>query len=321
MHRHSQLALGYIWALAWGVRAAVACQGIAAPELGDDGGEASVDVILAQAPLFSSDKSIGKKLGLLDLFHSAIVFRQGGANSSSRYWTLEFDAIGNVVSAECPAIAGSTLTWNNDARYCLTEGVYWGEKHWSKTYEVVMRITSAQARSLFKDFVQPLNGTSSRGIPFYQLWHVVQGGSLESVVQDISCGDGAMWVLNYIVNTLGVPARDGFVYRYTRIFVRADNVTLVNSSDPAEWKQVVAYYQWVASLGSRANSIGQKFVALLHAVPIRYVFDRNAGVYYRLLRHRYPFLQPRFDAAPLAGPPWQRVRSGSGAVGPATMIV
>ena len=33
----------------------------------------------------------------------------------------------NVVGAVLPNIENDTLTWNNDARYCVTPGVLWGE--------------------------------------------------------------------------------------------------------------------------------------------------------------------------------------------------
>ena len=33
----------------------------------------------------------------------------------------------NVLGAVLPKIDNGTLSWNNDARYCVTPGVLWGE--------------------------------------------------------------------------------------------------------------------------------------------------------------------------------------------------
>merc|ERR1719261_2261731 len=74
----------------------------------------SIEVIYAQAPLFSTNPKIGQAGKYLNLYHTAIALRQTNtvSNAEQKYWTLEFDVqSGSIVDATLPLIDGETLTW------------------------------------------------------------------------------------------------------------------------------------------------------------------------------------------------------------------
>merc|ERR1719329_799610 len=96
--------------------------GIMAPVVTKD----DVTVVWAQAPLFSTNPQINQTGKYLNLYHTALVFRQ-----ASTFWTLEFDSTADqLTNAIIPQVSDSNeLVWQTDARWCL-EGIYNGRDHW-----------------------------------------------------------------------------------------------------------------------------------------------------------------------------------------------
>lgn len=106
-----------------------------------------------------------------------------------------------MLGAILPHINGTSLSWSNDARYCVTSGILWGEAHWSQMpfgvwstiefrsrFEPVLHLDASRARRIFSDFIPSVNHTAHHEKPLYQLWRVES--STETLVKDITCGDG-----------------------------------------------------------------------------------------------------------------------------------
>lgn len=277
--------------------------GVQIPDFAGDGGQPSISVIVAQAALFSNSPTIKQKLGFFGLFHTALVFRQD-VQGGERYWTLEFDSTTNVLGATLPHMNGTQLTWENDARYCLTQGILWGREHWGKTFEVVAKIHRHNATRLFERFLLPLNRTAHHTWPLYQLWHVVtRGHPHESLIEDLTCGNGVNWALHYLNEVMGIPLVHGFRLRYTRIDINAVNATPVNRQNAADWHRVVEYFKGMAFVVGRGARTLERIIEFLMLMPVAYIYDGNSNTYYKLHGNRFLWIRPRFIEAPLQAPP------------------
>jgi hypothetical protein len=282
--------------------------GIASPDFSN---ASQVDVIFAQAPLFSANPKIGDKLGLLNLYHTSLVFAQG-EGPSRRYWTLEFDFIGgNLVKGLVPDIIVNqssgmeSLHWRNDARYCLTDGLLWGQKHWSKRFDVLMSISPNEAKGAFHEFMMASNTTSK-----YQLWRVAQTnfrGEIEATfVKDTTCADGAVWFVHYLFSQFAraVPSKPVDL-RATVVVVEATHVEAVNTNDLDAWRNVVGFYKQLVDLTSGNKSTMHKLEELAEVFFERkFVYDSNVGVYYEIHGNWLPWMRWEYASFPLTGPPW-----------------
>eukprot|EP00440_Ansanella_granifera_P058668 gb/GFBE01063586.1/.p1 GENE.gb/GFBE01063586.1/~~gb/GFBE01063586.1/.p1 ORF type:complete len:323 (+),score=83.79 gb/GFBE01063586.1/:1-969(+) len=278
--------------------------GIRQPDFSDDGDVASIDVIVAQSPLFASNPSIGKKLGYVNLYHTALVLVQR-VQGEVKNWTVEFDSVTNVLGAVLPGVDGDNLTWDNDARYCVTEGVLWGEAHWSKTFEVAMRLTAKQATRVFTEFVLPTNSSAPHMKPLYQLWKVVdRSGEEQTLIKDITCGDGTNWILNFASKELGVPVLTDFRLRFTELVFVADRVEPVKTDDPTEWSELLEYFKGMVHVVAKGQNIVGRLEDVLRLMPLKYVYDSNADTYFKIIGDRFPWFQARFQETALTGPPW-----------------
>lgn len=279
--------------------------GIAQPDFEDDADHPSIDVIVAQSPLFASNPKIGKKLGWFNLYHTALVLSQRIPGQVPRNWTVEFDSVTNVLGAVLPQVNGTQLAWNNDARYCITEGVLWGEAHWSKQFKVAMRVTASQARKVVKDFLLPLNRSVHHEKPLYQLWKIVTRDNKEDVlVGDITCGDGVNWFLNYANKFLRVQLETEFSPSYTSFVFRVDKVEPVKTQDATEWAKVVKYFQEMIQFAGKGQSVLQRGEDLLKLMPLKYVYDSNSDTYFEVFGDNFPWFQARYEKRALEGPPW-----------------
>eukprot|EP00930_Biecheleria_cincta_P055804 TRINITY_DN42073_c0_g1_i1.p2 TRINITY_DN42073_c0_g1~~TRINITY_DN42073_c0_g1_i1.p2 ORF type:complete len:322 (+),score=74.47 TRINITY_DN42073_c0_g1_i1:67-1032(+) len=286
-----------------------------------DADQPSIDVIVAQSPLFASNPKIGKKLGWFNMYHTALVLSQRIPGQAAKNWTVEFDSVTNVLGAVLPEMNGTELTWNNDARFCITEGVLWGEAHWSKTFEVAMRITASQAHKVIQDFVMPLNSSVHHEKPLYQLWKVVKRDKEEEIlVRDITCGDGVNWFLNYANKALGVQLESGFSLSFTSIVFRVDRVEPVKTDNATEWAKVIKYFQEVVEFAAKGESILQRGEILLKLMPLKYVYDSNSKTYFEAIGDSFPWFSARFDKKALEGPPWTTA-SGKMADDSAALVV
>jgi len=275
-------------------------------DLVEDEGQPSVDLILVQAPLFSTNPKIGGKLSIFGLFHTALVFAQGEGDSR-KYWTLEFDfTSGSILSGIMPTIEGDALIWNNDARFCLTGGLLWGRSHWTKSFQTVFRLTSAQANSVLRDFVFPINASAHGQRPQYQLWRVgptdKQGRVTETLVRDTTCSDGVGWLLHHISAKMDIKPVPGFVLQATATVVNAERIELVNTTDPEEWRQVVKFYTHLVELRKNVSAV-EKLWDVFRLVRHEYVYDTNFGKYYRIFGNRFPWMHTEYTAYQLVDPP------------------
>jgi len=268
---------------------------------------ADVDVIVAQAPLFSNVQLIGDKLGWWGMFHTALVFRQT-SNGTTRFWTLEFDAAHNVVDAVLPMIVNGTngsqpqLVWRSDARYCLTEDSkpLLGRWHWTKTYKVAAVVNKQQLHRTFQDVVWRFNGTEPGTGPQYQLWGYVPEVA-DMQIKDVMCADGVAWVLHYLASNVAVEALAGLHdYRGTTLQSRAYSLEIVNMSDANESAAVVAYYELQIEL-VRGNSAGggkaswlTRILDVFAVVPMQFVHDANTKTYYRVIGQHFPYFRAVF---------------------------
>lgn len=293
--------------------------GVPKADFAEDEGVPSIEVILAVAPLFSTNPKIGSSLGQLGLYHTAIILAQG-SGTSRHYWTLEFDSTkGSIIHGAVPTIRGEQLSWDNDARYCLTDGLLWGRGHWKKEFDHVATITKQQAQRVFNELVLPINSSTHGGFPQYQLWRVVRTpglrlpkgaeGSLRqhflninTLVGDVTCADGINWVLHFITKDLGVPLRQGFQYRGTTVWANADHIEAVDTSNPEVWQDVLAYFKRQGHLVSGPSFLGE-LVSLPGIFPIKYIYSANKNMYYRLHGNMPPFLHVEYAPSLLVAPP------------------
>jgi len=276
-----------------------------------------VDVIFAQAPLFSTNKRIGKLLGVVNMFHSSVILAQG-AGFARQYWTLEFDFTGGsfldgivpIMTPNASAPAGVSLSWNNDARWCLESGMKWGRDHWSKRYDLVTTVSPDQARRAFTDFMGTWNTTVHGEHPQYQLWRVAQldvwGRTEKRFVQDVTCNDGAVWFLEHLVSSQGAALQSDFLFQGTAVILKAHRIVPVNMSDPAQVRPMVHFFRKLKDMVSVKTSVLQRLVDVAELVLERkYVFDSNAQVYYEVHGSSLPWIEFHYAEFPLRGPPWK----------------
>lgn len=289
----------------------------------------SIEVIAAQAPLFSTNPTIGQKAKYVSAFHTALVFAQH-TNDTVQYWTLEFDFTGSsVITGVMPSINGSQLTWQNAARYCLTEGLLWGREHWTEAFEPVFRINAAQAQQTFSGFIGHVNSSDLNSGPQYQLWNIAntegwwRDRPTKSLIGDVTCTDGVVWVLHYIAKTLGVFPRTGFVIRGTQVVVPASAVEPVDTRDDKVWADIVAYYTRLVGLKSNIN-IFWKLYYVWRLIPARYVYDTNSRTYYRVHGNSFPYMHIKNIERELTGPPthvWEESAGLTVGAGQAPFVV
>eukprot|EP00913_Durusdinium_trenchii_P019421 g18259.t1 len=216
--------------------------GIKVPSFSEDDGNVSVKFRVAQAPLFSTNPHIGTKLRWLNLYHTALVVVQHLPGLAPKNWTIEFDSVTNVLGA--------------DARYCVTEGILWGEAHWSQMLDTVLRLNASSARRIFTDFIPAVNDTAHQSKPLYQLWRVeTRGVETSPLVKDREMGD------------------DGRV---------EEGMSEVTGGKEAVWHRLLEF---------------------LHLMPVHYVYDSNAKAYYKVEGNHFPWLESKYHAVPLEGPP------------------
>mmetsp|Transcript_43596 Transcript_43596/g.135650 ORF Transcript_43596/g.135650 Transcript_43596/m.135650 type:complete len:339 (-) Transcript_43596:82-1098(-) len=295
--------------------------GIPRASFAEDGGKPSIDVILAVAPLFSTNPKIGGKLGMLGLYHTALALAQKSPSGETRYWTLEFDFTkGSIIAGAMPTIDGEKLSWDNDARYCLTDGLLWGRDHWKKQFDTVMTISKEQAERMFDELVFPVNSTAHGSFPQYQLWRVVRSpgaklpGNLEgprkqhvlnlnTMVGDVTCADGINWVLNYIKNDLGVPPHQSFQYKGTTVWVTAHKLEKVDVTDPAAWAEIVSYYSSQRKIVSNVSMV-EKVMGLPAFFPMKFIYNANTNTYFRVHGNRPPYMHIEYAPSLLLAPPF-----------------
>lgn len=284
--------------------------GIKVPSFSEDDGNVSVKFRVAQAPLFSTNPHIGTKLRWLNLYHTALVVVQHLPGLAPKNWTIEFDSVTNVLGAVLPSINGSTLSWNNDARYCVTEGILWGEAHWSQMLDTVLRLNASSARRIFTDFIPAVNDTAHQSKPLYQLWRVeTRGVETSPLVKDITCGDGVNWILDFSSRVLLTPPL--FELKYTSIVVYADRISKipVNGKD---WPDLIQYFQGMSEVTGGKEAVWHRLLEFLHLMPVHYVYDSNAKAYYKVEGNHFPWLESKYHAVPLEGPPKPAAKPGQG---------
>jgi hypothetical protein len=283
-------------------------------DLADDGGSPSVDVIVAQAPLFSTSPTIGQKFKYLGIFHTTIVLAQTESNGESRYWTIEFDYTGDsILRSVVPDFSGEQMTWNKNARYCLSEGLLWGRGHWTKSFEIVARLTTVEAQHMLNAYVVPtLNSTSSGINPQYQLWRVTRPSLLpwrhaEVLIHDVTCADGANWILHYLAKLAHVPLASKFKFKGSGTVLSVDRVERVSPEDRETWSDMVAYFRTLADMVAANKTLAERLHDVLHYFSHKkYVYDTNMGVYFMLVgnRDRFHF---SYDEYLMEGPFFQNV--------------
>mmetsp|Transcript_27019 Transcript_27019/g.58823 ORF Transcript_27019/g.58823 Transcript_27019/m.58823 type:complete len:340 (+) Transcript_27019:24-1043(+) len=288
-------------------------EGINSMELVEDNDQASVEVIVVQAPLLSTNKKIGQKLGWFGMYHSAVVFRQdGGKSYGPSYWTLEFEFVaGSMMKGLMPAFNGSQLVWNNDAKFCLTEGILWGREHWTKSFDVLYKITARQLQALMQEMVLPVNSTAHGQKPQYQAFRVERtpGNGVpdgDVLISDVTCSQGVSWVLHFFKTSFNLDPPAGYFYRATVGVMHADSIEPVNTTNAVEWAKVLRYYSSLTTLlGPSDASALEKFWDAFEVIRHEYVYDTNAEVYFKIQGNSFPWFHPKYvpvkiEAAPKA---------------------
>jgi len=245
----------------------------------------SMEVYWAQAPLFSSNPNIGDLLGKFNLYHTAIVFEQDNETA----WSLEFDITAQnkphskFTAGFLPDIVGDALIWDNDAKWCLTEGVLLTRDHWQKQYEKIADIEAETFRKLVDEFVPSLNGTNhknSTGKALAYNMYQVHNPLGKAISQDVTCANGAMWIREFLVNE-GVNVTD-IDWRVTRTFIGTIEPTEVVWEDELEWTMMLRYFRGQAELINGNATVAEKILMLNATLPMRYWFDPVLQKYWKL---------------------------------------
>jgi hypothetical protein len=287
--------------------------GISAPDFADD---QIVEVIWAQAPLFSTVPQIGQKLAKFDMYHSAIVLAQG-ANLTRRYWTLEFDMTsGRIATSLAPTIIGdsigasnSSFKWDVDARYCLTPGLKWSRKHWTEHFEIVTSVSSDQAMEAFTEFIPMANGTTPGSQPQYQPLQVSVSnffGKPKTVVQDTTCTDGALWFLQYLSSRHNAAMPPNFKFKGTRAVIKAKQLQKVDLTDPQSKARTMKYFKLLGELISLSRSPLHDLInAVEFVAESKYLYDASDNAYYEVIGLEFPWVKFEYVEYALQAYPWQ----------------
>merc|ERR1712039_271646 len=73
-------------------------------------------------------------------------------------------------------------------------------------------------------------------------------------------------------------------------------------NDPKQSDAVVDYYRHVVELVANVSSF-RKFMDVFRLVPAKYVYDSNAGIYWRIHGNHFPWFRTKFVEYPLVAPP------------------
>merc|ERR1711976_527108 len=126
---------------------------------------------------------------------------------------------------------------------------------------------------------EPTNSTNSMAAPIYNAWHVWKRTPQdEDIVADYTCGNGAVWVRDYLLSR-GVSISGE--QRVTRIEVNVDAVDRVGPKDQ-EWKDVVTFYKSLQDCFSGDGNMVDKMLALLNALPLQYEYEPS--------NHTHPYI-------------------------------
>lgn len=246
--------------------------GITIPTLS---GNLDVVVTWAQAPLFSTSPQIGQKGKYLNMFHTALVFRQ-----DTKYWTLEFDSVNkDLTQAIVPTVSGDELTWANDARWCLREGIFNGREHWTTHFTDVATISPKQFLQTIYDFIPRFNSTVPGAFPQYQFWRV-QNVNGTVLIDDTTCGHSYR-VLDYLRREQQVPLLK-MEYAASRVKLPLLGSTQVDMSNSEEKAEVVQFYSTLQTLFRGKDKV-DRFKALFEFLsPWKFVYDPLARKYYKI---------------------------------------
>jgi len=250
--------------------------GINIPQLVEQG-----DVIItwAQAPLFSTNPQINQTGKYLNLFHTALVFRQDEA-----YWTMEFDAVADDLShTVLPLISadGKELSWRNtDARWCLRTGIFNGRDHWTTNFVDVANVSAVQLLQLLDEFIPTVNSTVPGAWPQYQFWRVQSYFTGDIPVDDTTCGH-VFRVLGYIRDVLLVPLLD-MKYEATRVTLPSLGTTEVNMSDPEQKQDVMNFYITLSKAVGGKGGVDAFQAIFQFFLPWQFVYDPIAQKYFKL---------------------------------------
>jgi len=235
-----------------------------------------VEVIYAQAPLFSANDQVGGDLGALGLYHTALIFRQG-----DEHFTLEFDLTSTNAQGSSlwtgflPIRQNEDLFWQNDAKWCLNEGILWGRDHWNTTFDVIATVTQKQFGSLFDDLVVPLNETTLK----YNAFRVGSATGGEDFVDDVTCANGMIWIRDFLEKS-GVQLTEPSVgWQVSRVVLNATSVTPMNMDDELDRVTVARFYDDLEKISTTFVGIIQ---ALVTGLNFKYVYDPVKEIYYEL---------------------------------------
>jgi hypothetical protein len=245
------------------------------------------DVILTwvQAPLFSTIPRIGNTTRRLDLFHTAIVFRQELVGGDEKYWTLEFDILDPNITRHfgsiLPLITDGSFKWVADARWCLREGLYNGRAHWTKSYVDVASISSDQFLHILHDYIPAFNSSVPGAWPQYQFFRV-QDILGNRIIDDLTCSH-VYRIIQYVRDGLHVPVKD-MVFKATRVTMRVvDMFAERTSSKNLPWL-VQSFYTSLHRAISRKIDPVDKMLALFEFfLPEMFMHDNNRGQYYSVV--------------------------------------
>jgi len=261
--------------------------GRAWPSFLQDRNGTTAEVYLLEAPLFSINPSVGPVPGeVLRAYHVALFFNLSDGSN----YTLEYDAKENVVAASVPVIeANGSLTWHNQAAWCLREGLlYAGLDHWIKDFAHVGGLTGTDFLAIGKKFISVANNSDPKvniyGLAEYSATQVFDGDH-KVLFHDCTCATGIMSLLAHITQcynkTFGQALLRERTISSTHMSIYAHNISKVNMSDMADAADVRDFYAMLHNMSSSGPPILQRMHDFLKmAQDFRYVY--REGQYYTI---------------------------------------
>ena len=231
-------------------------------------------------------------------FHTAF----GVVNlSSGKNYTIEYDAISEVLNATLPFITtgvnGTTnLTWYDGGGICVAAVL--NETYYSQGFQYVTTVNG----SVFNDFLR-WTETDNKTYSEYELFYSMHrwNGPLNSTtyVNSSTCYDFNWRGMDFLYqNGAILDYSEPMLHDY--ISTISDAPVEVDYSDP-KWK--VQIDQFYTSLHLNLHSSLEQWLEFIAELLLGPKFLHAHGTYYLLPDMHHPFLSKQYAAAPLPGQP------------------
>lgn len=241
------------------------------PVVNPQPGTGLYEVDFVQSPLMSS-----QTMKFLNAYHTALVFVGGQGTFTLEFRALDF--LHGILPRFDPSIrmTRSSLDWNAGVvGFCLTTGVLHGWAHWTVKRRVAL-VTAEQFIQLLM-VLTPWRFTNKYSYQMFRLQ------TAAATLQDLTCGQGILAVIDYFNNSLGVSL-EGITKAgdlpVTTVSLLVESFEIANDADDAE---IMKFYRDAEAVGaeSLAQQIERVFAGTQDTKFLR-VSTSEAETYYKM---------------------------------------